>query len=77
VWEEAFLNSLNGPGSALAPSTIVNVWQSADALNAAVQSGRRVVNSFGWYMDRQNPTCSSSNRTDPNTYCPTYWMWEW
>jgi N-acetyl-beta-hexosaminidase len=75
VWEEAFLNQQSP--NIIAPDTIVNIWQSGAALNAAVNAGHPVINSFGWYMDRQNPTCSSANMTDPSTYCPTYWMWEW
>jgi len=49
VWEEVF-----DLGSPVLNDTIINVWldNPATVITNAVQSGRRVVISSGWYMDR-------------------------
>lgn len=49
-WEEVF-----DKGYTLQPSTVVNVWLSAEETARAVQAGHRVVHSYGWYLDQQTP----------------------
>jgi hexosaminidase len=65
-WEEVFTN-----GAQLDASTVVNVWLGTESLAAALAANQSVVMSYGWYLDRQAPTCN----TNPN--CVTNWMWEW
>lgn len=66
VWEESFTLGFD-----LATDTVVHVWlpdDGSDVVKRIVQSGRRVVLSNGWYLDRQAPTCDDA-------LCKTNWMW--
>jgi len=65
-WEEVFTN-----GAELDAASVVNVWLGTASLSAALSANLSVVMSYGWYLDRQAPTC------DTNPICKTNWMWEW
>eukprot|EP01006_Ploeotia_vitrea_P015709 TRINITY_DN45879_c0_g1_i1.p1 TRINITY_DN45879_c0_g1~~TRINITY_DN45879_c0_g1_i1.p1 ORF type:complete len:573 (-),score=283.53 TRINITY_DN45879_c0_g1_i1:49-1737(-) len=49
-WEEVF-----DQGFTLQPDAIVNVWLSTDEVIKAIKAKHRVVSSYGWYLDQQNP----------------------
>ena len=49
-WEEVF-----DKGYRLRNDSVVNIWLGAENLPAAVKAGRRVVFSWGWYLDEQHP----------------------
>jgi len=65
LWEESFDHSFP-----LNPSTVINIWLSSEKLQEVVQSGRRAIVNYGYYLDRQLPTCGGSG-------CPSdqyHWM---
>lgn len=49
-WEEVFDKNYS-----LLPESIVDVWLSFDEVEAALKAGHRIVNSFGLYLDQQDP----------------------
>lgn len=50
LWEEVF-----DEGYTIDPSTIVNVWLSAEESATIAIAGFDVIHSYGWYLDQQIP----------------------
>ena len=50
MWEDPYV-----AGVKLPKSTIVHVWSGSETLAKAVADGFRAVNSYGWYLDKQQP----------------------
>jgi len=58
LWEEAFDNNFH-----LLKDTAINVWLSAEKLEQIVVSGHQAIMGFGFYLDRQLPTCNNPGVT--------------
>jgi len=51
---------------------IINVWNGAHVLSKVLKAGRAAIMSDNWYLDKQLPTCHSSDLNN----CTTHWMYE-
>ena len=69
LWEEAYSS---GRHHGLSKDVVVNVWHNARLLRAAVADGYAVVNSWGAYLDRYNPTDSGGHWAYFNTWADMY-----
>jgi hexosaminidase len=49
-WEEVY-----DDGYTVLPSSVIDVWLSYDEISKATAAGRRVISSFGYYLDQQDP----------------------
>ena len=49
---------------------VIHGWKTKEVLEKAVKAGYDIVQSWGYYLDRQDPVCNDVD-------CPTYWMWSW
>eukprot|EP01112_Ceratiomyxa_fruticulosa_P009797 TRINITY_DN2571_c0_g1_i1.p1 TRINITY_DN2571_c0_g1~~TRINITY_DN2571_c0_g1_i1.p1 ORF type:complete len:599 (-),score=91.60 TRINITY_DN2571_c0_g1_i1:147-1943(-) len=58
LWEESFDH-----GFELLNTTTINIWLSPQELESVVTSGRDAVLSYGYYLDRQMPTCNNPGVT--------------
>jgi len=67
IWEEAFLH-----GAPLLNDTVVAVWLNPNTIQRVLEAGKKVMTAWGWYVDRQAPLCM-----DPQSICPTHYMWIW
>ena len=65
IWEDSFVK-----GNVVDKDVIVHVWRNTERLVKAVKAGHDVIQSYGFYTDRQDPLCSGvcSN---------VYWMFSW
>lgn len=68
VWEESLRNNFTLP-----PGTIVHIWEDPGMMRHAYEMKIPHINSWGWYLDRQAPTCVAEGGTTSN--CPTHWTW--
>jgi hexosaminidase len=59
----AFWEEVSDQGFDLLNTTIVDIWLSDDKLLDVIKSGRRVIESFGGYLDQQTP------------HGPTHYFW--
>ena len=65
VWDDSYAN-----GNIYSKDVIIHSWQSNDRLVSAVKAGHDVIQSYGYYTDRQSPLCSGE--------CSNiYWMFSW
>eukprot|EP00823_Brevimastigomonas_motovehiculus_P005523 TRINITY_DN4090_c0_g1_i1.p1 TRINITY_DN4090_c0_g1~~TRINITY_DN4090_c0_g1_i1.p1 ORF type:complete len:581 (+),score=107.60 TRINITY_DN4090_c0_g1_i1:33-1775(+) len=73
LWQEPFGNHK----FSLRTDTIIHVWNNPCTLAEAIKAGYKTLYSWGWYLDRQVPTCLSGKFTCLNATCPSNYMWMW
>lgn len=49
-WEEVY-----DDGYTVLPTSVVDIWLSYDEVSKATAAGRRIISSFGYYLDQQQP----------------------